>query len=138
VGGGPDRGRRRRSGLDVGTRQRPAVLLVVGLADLALGLLPRDLPTGPGHLDGDHDGADDERGEHQLGHRADDEADHRTHDQERDQYADANGGDLEPAHPPHPLSTRNCSLSRYYPTLAQAGRALTQRRASVGSNRPLR
>jgi hypothetical protein len=64
VGGGPDRGRRRRSGLDVGARQRPAVLLVVGLADLALGLGARDLPPGTGHLDRHRDRADHERGDH--------------------------------------------------------------------------
>jgi hypothetical protein len=71
VGGGPDRGRRRRGGLDVGARQRSAVLLVVGLADLALGLLPRDLPTGPGHLDGDHD-----RGDNHVDHEVQDGTDH--------------------------------------------------------------
>jgi hypothetical protein len=138
VGGGPDRGRRRRSGLDVGSRQRPAVLLVVRLADLALGLLARDLPPGPGYLDGDRDPASHERGDHQVRHGGNDEMHYRANDQEGDQYADPDGGKFEPAHPRHPLSTRNCSISRYYPTLARAGRALTQRRASVGSNRPLR
>jgi hypothetical protein len=76
VGGGPDGGRRRRCGLDVGARQRPAVLLVVGLADLALGLLPRDLPPGPGHLDGDHDGADHGRGDNHVDHEVQDGTDH--------------------------------------------------------------
>jgi len=118
MGGRPGRaGRvRRRGGLDIGSWQRLAVLLVVAVTHFTLGLLARDLSPGPGHLDGDHDGADHERGEHQLGHRADDEADHRTDDQERDQYAGPDGGDLEPAHPPHPLSTRICPLSRYYLT----------------------
>jgi hypothetical protein len=73
-GGG--RVRRRRGGLDIGTGQRPAVLLVIAVTHFTLGLLARDFPPGPGHLDGDDDGADHERGEHQLGHRADDEADH--------------------------------------------------------------
>jgi hypothetical protein len=104
---------------------------VVALADLALGLLAGDLTPGPGHLDGDRDPAGHERGDHQVRHGGNDEVHHRADDQERDQYADADGGDLEPAHPPHPLSTRNCSLSRYYPTLAQ-------HRAGAGPNRPLR
>jgi hypothetical protein len=37
---------------------------MVRLADLALGLLAGDLPTGPGHLDGDRDRAHHERGDH--------------------------------------------------------------------------
>jgi hypothetical protein len=65
VGGGPDRGRwRRRSALDVGPRQRPAVLVVVAVANLALGLLARDLSPGTGHLDRHSDRADHERGDH--------------------------------------------------------------------------
>jgi hypothetical protein len=97
------------------------VLLVVAVADLALSLPAGDLTPGPSHLDGDHDGPDHRRGDDDVDHEMQDGTDHRSDDQERDQYADADGGDLEPAHPPHPLSTRNCSLSRYYPTSARVG-----------------
>ena len=60
---------------------------MVGLADLAFGLLARDLPLGTGHLDSHRDRADDQRGEHQVGNGVNDEADHRADHQERDQYA---------------------------------------------------
>jgi hypothetical protein len=36
-----------------------------------------------------------------------DETDHGPADDERDQNADSDGGDLEPAHPQLPLSTRS-------------------------------
>jgi polyphosphate glucokinase len=127
VGGGPDRGRRRRSGLDVGARQRPAVLLVVGLADLALGLLARYLPIGTGDLNGDGYGADNSRGDSQGYHGGNDEVDHRAHDQERDYYAGPDGCDLEPAHPPHPFSTKDLPLA-ILPDLARSGRAVGARR----------
>ena len=39
-------------------------------------------------------------------------------------YADRDGGDLEPAHPPHPLSTRICPSLAILPDLARSGRAL--------------
>jgi hypothetical protein len=84
---------------------------VVGLADLTLGLLPRDLLPGTGHLDRHHDGTDYRRGDDQVHHGVNDEADHGTDDQERDQYAGPDGGDLEPAHPPH-LSRQGPTLSR--------------------------
>jgi len=83
-------------------------LLVVRLADLALGLLGGDLTPGVGHLDGDHDGPDDGRGDDHIDHGVQDGPDDRADDQERDQYADPDGGDLEPAHPPHPPSDEFC------------------------------
>jgi len=52
------------------------VLLVVAVADLALGLLTRDLLPGPGHLDGDHDGADHGRGDNHVDHEVQDGTDH--------------------------------------------------------------
>jgi hypothetical protein len=82
---------------------------VVRLADLTVGLLGRDLVPGPGHLDGDHDGSDDGRGDDHIDHGVQDDPDNRADNQERDQYADPDGGDLEPAHPPHPLSEELCS-----------------------------
>jgi hypothetical protein len=103
---------------------------MVALADLALGLLAGDLPPGPGYLDGNRDPAGHERGDHQVRHGGNDEVHHRANDQEGDQYADPDGSEFEPAHPRHPLST-GIRLSRYYPTSAR-------RRASAGSNRPLR
>jgi hypothetical protein len=100
-GGVPDRGVPGRH--DVGPRQRLAVLLVAGLADLAVGLFARDLLPGPCHLDGGHDGPDDGRGDNHVDHGVQDRADDRADDQERDQDANPDGGDLEPAHPPLPL-----------------------------------
>jgi hypothetical protein len=81
---------------------------VIGLADLTVGLLGRDLVPGARHLDGDHDGPDDGRGDDHIDHGVQDGPDDRAYDQERDQYADPDGGDLEPAHPPHPLSDEFC------------------------------
>jgi uncharacterized protein (TIGR03085 family) len=92
-----------RVGLDIGAGQRA---VRIGLGDLALGLLARDLLTRTRHLDGDHDRPHHERGNHEGRHRVNNEPDHRADDQERDEYPARDGGDLQPAHPPHPLSTR--------------------------------
>jgi hypothetical protein len=81
---------------------------VVGFADLAVGLLGRDLLPGPGHLDGHCDRADHRRGNDDIDHEVHDDADDRSDHEKSDQYADPDGGDLEPAHPPHPPSDELC------------------------------
>jgi hypothetical protein len=61
----------------VSPRQRHVVLPAVRLAvaDLALGLLARDLIPRTGHLDGDHDGAHHGRGDDHIDHGVQDRTD---------------------------------------------------------------
>jgi hypothetical protein len=81
---------------------------VIGLADLTVGLLGRDLSPGLSHLDSDHDATNDRRGDDYVDRDTQNGVNDRADDQERDQYADPDGGDLEPAHPPLPLSDEFC------------------------------
>jgi hypothetical protein len=67
------------------TGQRTAVR---GSADFAVTPVPRNLPAIERHLDGEDNGSDDERGDRGLHEEPDDRGD----DQERDYYADRDGG----------------------------------------------